>query len=865
MDADGSRPEVRRARPVERVALPPGPIRDLREMLYRLYAEADCPRIDRLAEAILADDALPGSPRKDLIIKIISGDGLASQQDTVTVAVTLAREAGRDDTAPVAEQVRQLWITARTAPARSDDSVVRVGRVPRPAAWFQDRYAHHALLRAARAGRSVVLTQVLSGLGGVGKTQLAAQFARSLDAAGELDVLAWITAANRQALVAGYADTAHALRLCGPETEPTAAADRLLSWLEHTSRRCLIVLDNLDSPADATGLWPPDNPRGRTLVTTRRRDAILHTDNRTMVPVGLFTPPEAADYLTQATGTTEPRSAVDSLAADLGLLPLALAQAAAYIRDHGIDCATYRQRLREHGLTARLLPPDDGLPDDHRTIVAAIWDVSITAADNHRPRGLARPLLEVAALLDPNGIPDALFTTTAITAHLGRAGITAPDPPAIIDGLHNLHRLHLITHDVDTHAVGIHALVQHATRDRCTPARLAPLARAAADALLEIWPGVDRDPVHTQTLHANTTALRTATGDALFTPQVHRLLFQAARRLGNTGQVAAAVIAAEQLLTSCLRILGPDHPDTLASRHNLAWWRGEAGDRAGAATAYEQLLTDQLRILGPDHPGTLATRHNLAWRRGEAGDPHAAERLLADPSPVLGAPTAAGPRSLAWRRGEGGDPVGAVTAYEQLLADRLRVLGPDHPDTLITRHGLAWWRGEAGDPAGAVTAYEELLSDRLRVLGPDHLDTLATRHNLAQWRGEAGDPVGAAAATEHLLTDQLRVVGPDHPHALASRYNLAQWRGESGDPAGAVTAYEQLLADQLRVLGPDHPDTLITRYHLAHWRGEAGDPIGAAAATEHLLADQLRVLGPDHPHTLATRHRLARWRDRRPD
>ena len=71
------------------------------------------------------------------------------------------------------------------------------------------------------------------------------------------------------------------------------------------------------------------------------------------------------------------------------------------------------------------------------------------------------------------------------------------------------------------------------------------------------------------------------------------------------------------------------------------------------------------------------------------------------------------------------------------------MLGPDHPDTLITRSNLAYWRGKAGDPAGAAAALEELLTDQLRVLGPDHPDTLITRSNLAYWRGKAGDPAGA--------------------------------------------------------------------------------------------------------------------------
>ncbi|MEU0992190.1 tetratricopeptide repeat protein [Streptomyces sp. NPDC005953] len=86
---------------------------------------------------------------------------------------------------------------------------------------------------------------------------------------------------------------------------------------------------------------------------------------------------------------------------------------------------------------------------------------------------------------------------------------------------------------------------------------------------------------------------------------------------------------------------------------------------------------------------------------------------------------------------------------------------------------------EAGGAVGAAEAFAELLTDRLRVLGPDHPDTLTTRSNLARWRGEAGDAVGAAEASEDLLEDMVRVLGPDHPHTLTTRNNLAYWMQRS--------------------------------------------------------------------------------------
>lgn len=126
MDTDESRPVVRRPRKVARAGLAGGPVRDLRDAIYRLYAEADHPRLDELATVIAADDRLDGSPKKDLISKIIGGGGSASQQDTVTVAIVLARVAGRVDTAAVAAHVRQLWLAAQTMPPPSPPA--RLGR-----------------------------------------------------------------------------------------------------------------------------------------------------------------------------------------------------------------------------------------------------------------------------------------------------------------------------------------------------------------------------------------------------------------------------------------------------------------------------------------------------------------------------------------------------------------------------------------------------------------------------------------------------------------------------------------------------------------------------------------------------------------
>jgi hypothetical protein len=145
-------------------------------------------------------------------------------------------------------------------------------------------------------------------------------------------------------------------------------------------------------------------------------------------------------------------------------------------------------------------------------------------------------------------------------------------------------------------------------------------------------------------------------------------IWQIARYLGYKGSYTAARDLF-QLIADALTeddSYGPEHPDTLAARNNLAWRAGMAGDAAGARDQHAALLPIYERVLGPEHPANLITRVNLAYWTGKAGD-----------------------------------AAGARDQFAALLPIYERVLGPEHPDTLSTRASLASWTGKAGDAAGA--------------------------------------------------------------------------------------------------------------------------------------------------------------------
>lgn len=764
-------------------------------------------------------------------------------------------------------------ITFNAAPRAPAVLPHQVGLIPPRAQSFRPRAEAERLRDVVGNGGTAVLCQVLTGMGGVGKTQLAADYAHHIWDSGQVELLVWVTAASRSAVVAGYAQAG--VEVCqADDTEPERAAQRFLAWLRAKKHRWLVVLDDLADPKDLQGLWPPDAPHGRTLVTTRRRDAILAGADRRQIRVGLFSESEASAYLTDVLtshGLAESRAELAGLAAQLGHLPLALSQAAAHLADEGMSVASFRALLADRTLAEAVPNPEyTALPDDQTSTVAAVWSMSVDRADKLPPVGLARPLLQLMAMLDPNGIPAAVLTSSLVRSYLSAqyrvaANVSAEEVTGV---LRTLHRLSLIEHNPHTphRAVRVHALIQRATRDALNNAELTHQARTAADALVSAWPEIERDTDLSQALRANATELTRLAEDALFQFGAHPLLHRAGDSLGSSGQATAAVDYHRRLVAAATGHLGADHPDTLIARGYFARWRGQAGNAAGAVADLEKLLSDYLRVMGPDEPETLATRGNLALWRGAAGDAAggvaAINDLLTDCVRLLGADhhrTLSARAYHARSRGQAGDAKGAATEFAALITDHRRMYGSDHPDTLTYRQEHAYWSGECGDVAAAVRAFRELLADRLRVMGRDHPDTLITRANLAYWQGETGDSAGAGAQLEALLADRLRVVGPDDPHTLITRSLLARKRGESGDVTGAVSAFEELLADRLRVLRPDHPDTLTTRAHLARWRGESGDTAGAMAGFEALLGDRLRVLSPEHPHTLTTRHELAYW------
>ena len=663
---------------------------------------------------------------------------------------------------------------------------VRFGTVPRLAEYFSPRpeTGFDISIRPAPGETAVLVPRTqaggageypLTGMGGTGKTQLAAALARFLWAAGAVDLLAWVHAASRDSLITGYAQAGAAAGAPGADEAPEAAAASFLDWLAHTSRPWLVVLDDLADLADLNELWPR-GAAGRVVVTTRLPAAAVQGPSRRVLEIGAFSLREALSYLTAGLYPDQRNGAID-LASDLGCLPLGLTQAAAVIADTGIDCQRYHahfaDRRRQMAVTQA---------DRRAAIVAATWSISLDLADSASPPGLARPALALIALLDPGGIPGAVLTSRAACDYIGgrHATGTPADETQVHGVLDRLSRAGLVTiaPESASRTVGMHTLVQATARQVIPPAMLEWTAAAAADALLQAWPHGDREPLVTQALRDCTASLHRATADLLWTPEAHPVLLRAGQSLDRSRLPGLAIPYWRAMADAGRRILGPSHPSTLLACSHLA--EGEAAGRPQDATAaLGHSPGERERAQGPDHQGTLSARNGLAHARLAAG-----------------------------RRDE------AILLQESTLADRERVLGPDHPDAVMSLANLASAYHAARNLRQAIPLYEQVLSARERMRGPDDPDTLAARGNLASAYDAAGRIGLAIPLYEQTLYDYERQMGPGHTNTLASRANLASAYHTIGRRTEAIAVLERTLADCERYLPPGHPMTQTIRENL---------------------------------------------------
>jgi tetratricopeptide (TPR) repeat protein len=204
-----------------------------------------------------------------------------------------------------------------------------------------------------------------------------------------------------------------------------------------------------------------------------------------------------------------------------------------------------------------------------------------------------------------------------------------------------------------------------------------------------------------------------------------------------------------------------------------------------------------------------------------------------------------------------GELENARKIQEEVLETRRRVLGDEHPGTLLSMDNLAGTLRAQGELVGAREIQAEVLETRRRVLGDEHLDTLASMNNLAGTLSNQGEFGGARKIQEKVLETIRRVLGSEHPGTLASMNNLAGTLRAQGELENARKIQEEVLETIRRVLGSEHPGTLASMNNLALTLKAQGDLAGARKIQEEVFETTRRILGAEHPDTLTMMSNLA--------
>ncbi|MFD3613334.1 tetratricopeptide repeat protein [Streptomyces atroolivaceus] len=730
---------------------------------------------------------------------------------------------------------------------------------------FVGREAELQSLDSALRTLGQVHLQAVHGLGGVGKSALAAHWVATRARSHGLKPARWITADSPAGVQQGLAALAIALQPALAKVLTTAAlAEYALQWLAgHTG--WLLVLDNVTDPADIAGLLARA-PGGRFLITSRL--ATTWTTATTVIRLDVLDPAESLALLTRITTAAGPRDldGAAELCADLGHLPLGVVQAAKYLAQNPLLTPRDYLGLLRADPAGTYQQGGEGRTAAEGT-VARVWRVTLDRVSELQP--FAVGVLRALAWYGPDRIPADLLDRIPDNAFE-----PMPTPREVADAIGLLNAYSMIDVDPATRSLGMHRLVQGLARtpDPADPHRdpvLVEMARVYATVALHkvVSPMSWRDPAswpqwRSLIPHIDALAHNTQVADDL--PDMAALLDQAGGYLHGQGLADRAVPHLERALAYRERNQGPDHPDTSHVLNNLAAARHAIGDLAGAVALLERAIAVTARQWGEDHPLSVGSRVNLAVVHMEAGDVNGAtaviERALADSLRLGGEdhPLTITTRSnLATAYLAAGHFDRALDLQTRNVAVSARVLGKDHPDTYAARLILTQASQAAADPARAVPLYERLRRGQEEALGEDHPLALATRANLASAHQAAGDPHQAIEEYQHVVDDRARTLGRDHPHSLAARGHLADAYTEAGDTEQAIPLCEQVLADRLRVLGEGHPDTFAARESLAGAHRAAGDLGQALLLCGQVLDDRRRVLGEDHPDTLDTLSNLA--------
>ncbi|KAJ5539309.1 hypothetical protein N7513_007641 [Penicillium frequentans] len=787
---------------------------------------------------------------------------------------------------------------------------------PRPRDQPQAHYIIPPLENRHFTGRDFTLDQLkqklflqantaklaLFGLGGIGKTQVALQLARWVQAHIPDCSIFWAPALSLESFEQACSQIARELQIHQvPDGESAMElVQRQLS--SDKAGKWLFIVDNADDGDllfDELDQYFPASNKGVTLLTTRSRDVALSFAGKDIVELQKMTTEEGIAFLTKIVGEDSlcDQDSTIKLLEELNFLPLAIAQAAYYIcRNDGTTTRYLELMHKTEKDRMRLASRDFHDSTRYRRMPNAVtttWLISYNQIKSSDPP--ASDLLGYISYLEPKAIPRSILPTLDSEEEMEFA-------------IGTLCSYGFLTRRNNEDMFDMHSLVQLSTRVWITEARKTQqIIATLTHHMDEIFPSneyTNRDTWRMYLPHALEVLKREENqglserytllsrvgeciladgrareavilfGDVCAWNESHydeehpdRLASQhtLARGYEFNGQIKQAVELFEYVVTVRERTLDEEHPDLLASQHELALAYRSNGQIKQAIELFKHVVAVQDRTLDEEHSDRLESQHELAGTYQYNGQNKQAIELLEHVVAVREKTLdedhpdrLASQHTLAQAYNSNGQIKQAVELLEYVVAVRDRTLDEEHPDRLASQHTLAWVYKSNGQIKQAVELLEHVVTVEGRTIDEEHPNRLTSQHILAQTYMSNGQIKQAMELLEHVVAVRDRTLDEEHPARLASQHTLAQAYGSNGQDKQAVELLEQVVAVEGRTLDEGHPGRLTSQHELAQAYRYNGQIKQAVELLEHVVAVQERTLDEEHPDQLASQHALAR-------
>jgi tetratricopeptide (TPR) repeat protein len=764
------------------------------------------------------------------------------------------------------------------------------GRVPQRNKNFTGREDLLAQLRAGISSEvTAVVPHALHGLGGVGKTQLAIEYAWRFQS--EYDVVWWIPADQSVLVRSSLAGLAPHLGL--PPATATGIEDAAVAVLDSLRRgdpysRWLLIFDNADQPEDINDIIP--RGLGHVLITSRnhRWEAVVDT-----VFVNVFDRAESVAFLSKRVSNTISELDAIRLAEELGDLPLALEQAGALQAETGMSVEEYLRLLKEH--TSELLGGNK--PSEYPVPMTAAWKLSVTKLVEQLPE--AADLLRCCAFFGAEPIPRDVFIRTVRDVQPRLRDLLAK-PILLSKAIGQLGRFALAQIDSASRTIQVHRLIQALLRGELLSAQQ-ELFRHDVHLLLAAAAPKDPDDNAQWPEYAALAAhVVPSRLEECQNPIVRGFALDIARYLYQSGDRPSSRALLERLLDQWQADSGAAHPDVLAAQRHLGNTLREMGEYQAAYDLTRFTLERSREILGPEaeltivlmnafggdlraqgefrgardldvqsrrlheevfggtDPRTLRSMNNLALDYGLNSEYQAARELHQ--------------HTYVLQQNEAGSKVstqllvslsglsravrlcGEYSEARDLGYDAYEFgrqqLGADHHWTLRAAKDLSIALRRTADHGEALIMARDILERCSRLFGAGHPDTLAAAMSLTNILRTVGQLDDAIKLAEDTVDRYPRVYGPDHPYNHGCAGNLALLLRERGDLVNARRLNEKCLAGLDTTLTRNHHYPLTVATNLASDIAGLGDAPAACKLGEDTLTQLRTLLGEDHPLTL---------------